>query len=205
MAVSVEPSAAVRFLVRAGLFGLLAVSVAGAADPAEGGANLFAGGIGNAIVTLVIFGTVVGILGKYAWPRLLRVLDERERAIRRSLEDARREREQAQRLLEEYQRQLEQARTQASAIVEEGRRDAEAVRRRIQDEARAEADAMIARARREIQLATDAAVKELYDRSADLAVEIARSILRREVSAEMHRELIAESLERIRNNGVRVR
>jgi F-type H+-transporting ATPase subunit b len=168
------------------------------------GSDIFAGGVGNAIVTLIIFGAVVAVLGKYAWPRLLRVLDERERAIRQSLEEARREREQAGQLLERYEQQLDKARAEASAIVDEGRRDAEIVRRRIHDEAQSESDAMIARAKREIQLATDTAVKELYDRFADLAIETARGILREELTPERHKQLIEQSLERIRESDMRV-
>jgi F-type H+-transporting ATPase subunit b len=144
---------------------------------------------------------VIIILGKYAWKPLLNVLHERERTIRDSIENARRERAEAQRLLEDYKRQLEQARQEATTIVEEGRRDSEAVRQRIQEEARQQADEMIERARREIRLATDAAVKELYDQTADLAVQVASGILKREIKPDEHRDLVQESLERMKSNG----
>ena len=57
--------------------------------------DIFAGGLTNIIVTLVVFGIVVYILGKHAWPPLLKTLDDRERSIRTAIEDARREREEA--------------------------------------------------------------------------------------------------------------
>ena len=98
----------------------------------------------------------------------------------------------------EYQTQLNQAREQATAIVDEGRRDAEVVRRRVHDEAQREADQMIARAKREIDLATDAAVKQLYDQTASLATNIASQIVGRELKAEDHQGLVKESLERMR-------
>ena len=161
--------------------------------------NIFNADIGNFILTLIIFGLVVYILGKFAWKPLLTVLKERERNIRESLEAARREREAAEGLLKEYQARLEKARQEASAIVEEGRRDGEVVRRRIQDEARQQANEMIERARREIRLATDAAVKELYDQTAELAVRLAGGIVRKELSPSDHRRLIAESLDRMRS------
>ena len=58
---------------------------------------------------------------------------------------------------------------------------------------------MIERARRGNRLATDAAVKELYDQTAELAVKLAGGIVRKELSPADHRRLIAESLDRMRS------
>ncbi len=179
------------------LTGLLA---AGSAAAAEEAPSPFAGGIGNMIVTLIIFGIVVFVLGKYAWPVLLRTLAEREQAIRKALEEARHEREEAARLLEQYRKQLDEARQQATAIVEEGRRDAEVVRRRLHEQAQQEAEQILARARQEIELATEAAKRELFDRVADLAVMIAGRILGRELRPEDHRDLVARSVEQIESH-----
>jgi F-type H+-transporting ATPase subunit b len=157
--------------------------------------------IGNFAVTLIVFVAVIVILGKFAWNPLLRVLNERERTIRESLETAQQQREQAERLMAEYQAQLNKAREEATAIVEEGRRDAEEVRRRMQEEAKAETSEMIARARREIQLATDTAVKDLYDRTADLVVTVAGEVIRKELSADDHRAFVRDSLSKMQESG----
>lgn len=180
---------------------LAALSSAVPALAAEGeGPSIFHGGIGNTIITLIIFGIVVYVLGAKAWPQLLKTLEEREQLIRGAMETARREREESEKLLAEYRRQIDRAREEATAIVEEGRRDADAVRRRIQEEARREADEMIARARREIRLAADDAIKELYDRTAELAVQVASGIIRKELRPEDHRALVAESLNRMESS-----
>lgn len=157
--------------------------------------------LGNVIWTLVIFGLVVTILKKAAWGPLVNLLNEREKSIRDSLETAQKERVEAERLLAEYKQQLDEAREQATAIVEEGRRDAEVVKRRIQDEARQESDRMIARAKNEIQLATDGAIKTLYDETAQLAVNAAQAIIGKELTASDHRQLVQESLEKMRQSG----
>ncbi|MFO0837662.1 MAG: F0F1 ATP synthase subunit B [Phycisphaerae bacterium] len=174
-----------------------------AAAPAHDGgaehepANLFAGDIGNAVFTLIIFFVLIGVLGKYAWKPLLSVLEQREQAIRGSLEQARRERLDAEKLLAQYRQQIDRAREEATGIVDEGKRDAEAVRRRIHDEARQEADQMVARAKREIELATSTAVKELYDQTTELTVQLAGTVARKSLTPDDHRALIKESLERI--------
>jgi F-type H+-transporting ATPase subunit b len=187
----------VRTLARASL-AILASVPALAAEAQEQEPSIFAGNLGNVIVTLIIFGLVIAVLGKLAWRPLLTVLNERERSIRESLETARRERQAAEEVMARYSAQLEKAREEAGAIVEEGRRDGEAVRRRIHEEARGQANEIIERARREIRLATDAALKELYDHTADLAVKLAGGIIRKELSVEDHRRLVAESLDRMR-------
>lgn len=160
-------------------------------------ANLFEGGIGNIIITTIVFLVVAYILGKKAWPPLLGLLNERERSIREALEHAQRERMEAERVMHEYKAQLDQARVQATAIVEEGRRDADVMRQRMQKETHEETNRMIARARSEIQLATDTAVKQLYDQSAGLAMGVASGILQRQLqmSPEDQRALVQRSLD----------
>ena len=188
-----------RILTRA-VGGLICLAVAvPALGSGEGESpDIFAGGIGNAIVTLIVFAAVVFILGKYGWPPLLRVLSDREKAIRDSLEQAKADREEAERVLEKYTRQIEQARNDASRIIEQGRRNAEDAARRVHDQARADAADMVTRAKREIQLATDTAKKEVYDVAAELAVDVAGRIIHKELSPADHRELVAESLARMK-------
>ena len=156
--------------------------------------GLFTGDLGNVIWTLLTFLAVVFVLGKFAWRPILRGLQSREEFIRRSLQDAERANQQARTLLAEYEKKLHDARSEASSIVEEGRRDAETVRKNIHEETRKEADAMIARAKREIGLARDAALRDLYTRSADLATDLAGQILGREVKPADHQRLIEDSI-----------
>jgi len=156
---------------------------------------------GAAVWSIVIFVLLLVLLRATAWKPILRVLNEREEFIQKSLDDARLERQEAERLLAEYKAQLERARQEAGAIVEEGRRNAEEVRRRIQQEAREEAQDILERARRDIRLAKDAAIKDLYDQTAELAVRVASGILKKEISPEAHRQLVADSLAEMRNTG----
>ena len=161
--------------------------------------NLFlSSDIGNAFWSLVIFGLVVLLLGKFAFKPILNLLQQREAMIHDALVEAKREREEADQLLAQYRAQVDRAREEATGIVEEGKHDAETVRQRIHEEARQEATAMIERAKREIQLATDDAVKRVYDMTADVSVNIAGGIIGKELSAADHERFVSESLERIK-------
>ncbi len=175
--------------------------IAGAASAAEGGgeANIFAGDIGNMIWTVLIFGLVLVVLGKFAWGPLLSTLQDRENFIRDSLSEAKKDREEAEARLEEYTSKLDEARAEASAIVEEGRIDAEAVRAKVEEDARKQAETLLDRAKREIEVAKTTAIRELYEKSASLVTDVAERVLRREVSAGDHERLIAEALDELGN------
>lgn len=176
---------------------LAAPALAQEAEHAAGGGenNIFAGNVGNMIWTLVIFLLVVVVLGKFAWGPILNTLQARESFIHEALATAKRDRDEAEARLREYEARLAQARAEASAIVDEGRRDAIAVKQRIEEDAQREADKRLERAKREIQIATETATKELYQLSARLATEMAGKVIGRELTPQDHERLIAESLE----------
>ena len=169
-------------------------SVAWAAAEAHGGSDPVQVDRWQAAFTIAVFVGLVLILGRFAFRPILEGLQKREEFIRDSLESARRDREAAEARLREYEQRLAKAREEASALVEDGRRDAEVVSRRIEDEARKSADATIDRAKREIGMARDSALRELYDRSAELAMNMAGTILKRQVSVEDHERLVTDAL-----------
>jgi F-type H+-transporting ATPase subunit b len=200
--VSLRRTLAIAYALAAVLLAALAAPSAAlaAAAPAatpEAANNVFAGDIGNAVWTVVIFLLVLLVLGKYAWGPLLAGLQAREAYIRESLQTARRDREAAEARLSEYQEKLAAARGEATAIIEEGRRDAEAVKRKIEEQAKQESDKMIERARREIDAATAEATRQLYTLSAHLATELAARIIGRELDPKDHQRLIAEAIDEI--------
>lgn len=173
-----------------------------AGEEGNGGAvSPFAGDVGNAIWTIIIFVLVVVVLGKFAWGPILSALQKREDFIRESLDHAKKDREQAEARLKEYSDKIEAARAEASAIVEEGRRDAEVLKAKIDENAKNEADATLERAKREIELAKDTAIKELYDRTANLATDVASRIIRKEMNAADHERLVAESIAELQSVG----
>jgi F-type H+-transporting ATPase subunit b len=188
-------------LLGGALLGLPASPLLASEAASGGGGGPFSGDVGTALWTLVIFVLVVLVLGKYAWGPLLSGLQARERFIREALEAAKRDREAAEARLKEYEQKLATARDEATAVLDEARRDAEALKRTLEADGRAEGQRMIERAKREIGIAADTAVKQIYDTSARLATELAGKILQREIRPEDHERLIREALDRVRAGG----
>jgi F-type H+-transporting ATPase subunit b len=165
---------------------------------AEAEPSLFGGDLGNAIWTLVIFFLLLVVLGKFAWKPLLSALQNREKFIRDSLETARRDRESAEARLHEYEQRLAKAQGEATALIEEARREAEAAKRRFEEEARKSGERMVEKAKRDIGSARDEAIKDLYAQSADLAVNVARNVIKRELTPEDQQRLIREAMSELR-------
>lgn len=176
------------------LLALAIPALAAAAEESAEAPSLFAGDLGNSVWTLVIFGIVLFVLGKFAWGPILSGLQSRETFIREALESAKHDREAAEARLKEYEQKLAASRAEATALVDEGRRDAEVVKRRIEAAAKEEADKTIERAKREIQIATDTATKELYTLSAKLATQLAAQVIGRELSPQDHERLISQAI-----------
>ena len=182
-----------------GLAGVLWAAFAGTALGAEaaesgGGENPVTVNLWQAGYAVAVFACLLAILARFAFRPIVAGLKKREDFIRQSLEDAQKNREQAEGRLKEYEAKLVQAGQEATAIVDKGRRDAEVVRRRIEEEAKHSGDAMIERARHEINLARDAALKSLFDQSADMAASLAASALKRQMSPEEHQRLVMDAL-----------
>ena len=165
------------------------VFASGEAEP-----SLFAGDWGNAFWTLLIFLLVLAVLRKFVWGPVLKGLQKREAFIRDSLANAKQQNDDAKRTLAEYLEKLEKSRQEATAIVDEGRRDAEEVKKKIMAEAKSEADAVFKRGKKEIEIARDDAVKQLHDQTVMLATSIAGKIVRRQLSPGDQQQLLDEAL-----------
>ena len=127
---------------------------------------------------------------KFVWPPLTKAMDERRQKIADGLaaaEKGKADLAQAQArisLIEasaksENHARIVEAEKQAAAMVEQARRDAEAERARI-----------LAQAKQDAEQALQHARGELRDDVARLAIKGAEQILRREVDARAHAELL---------------
>jgi len=180
---------------------LLTPAAAFAAEHAEGGGGAWNpfldGDFGNFLWTLVTLVVVYWILKRFAWKPLLAALQQREEFIEKTLRTAAEDRDRAEALLAEYETRLAAARDEVEAMLDEGRRDAAALREREEARAKEDAKQIVERARREVEIATDTAVKQLYERATQLVTQAAGSILERELDPSDHERLVAQAIERL--------
>ena len=92
-----------------------------------------------AIYTLLVFGLLLVILGKYAWKPIMEGLDARERSVADNIASAEKAKEEAESNAKQYEEKLAKANDEAAAVLAEARQDAVAAKERILAEANEEA------------------------------------------------------------------
>jgi F-type H+-transporting ATPase subunit b len=147
-----------------------------------------------ALWTFVVFLLLFFVLKKFAWGPISESLDRREHHIAENIEAAKQAHEDAKGLLAEYERKLASAADQVREMLEEAHRDAEHTKQDILNEAKTAAKAEHDRALRDIRTAADAAVKDLSQRSADLAVEMAGKFISAKLTPDERSRLVQDSL-----------
>ena len=147
-----------------------------------------------AIWTAVVFLVLLAILWKFAWGPIADGLDKRERGIADNIDSAKRRKEESEQLLAEYEKKLAAAGDDVRRILDEARRDAERSGRQIVEQSRADSKAQQERAVREIETATAGALKDLAERSADMAGSLAGKIVRAELRPDDHAELVQQAV-----------
>lgn len=142
------------------------------------------------ILQAIVFAILVWFTMRYIWPPLAKALDERAQKIADGLAAAdrakselatanKRVEEQLVATREETTKRIADADKRALAIVEDAKRRAVEEAAKIVADAKAEADQQVVRAR-----------EALREQVAVLAVKGAEQILRREVNAGVHAELL---------------
>ncbi len=175
------------------VFALAAVPIELVAQGGEGG-GLYDINTGLSFWTLVVFGLLVFILGKYAWGPILAAVDAREKGIQTALDEAAERNQEAEKLLIKHKENLADARRQASELLAEGKAAGDTVRAEIEEKARVEAQSMIERARAEIERERDAAIAELRRESVDLALAAATRLMQENLDQEKDRALVERYL-----------
>jgi F-type H+-transporting ATPase subunit b len=169
-----------------------------AADP---GGSVLSPNLVNSAVTLVVFLTLLAVLWKFAWGPILKSLEARELAQFRALDEAKKAQEDAAALRRQFEAEMAKAADQVRGIMEEARRDAEALRATEREAGARDAQAERERAKREIEGAKEVALKEIYEQAVRLAALMSEKALRRAVSADDHRRLFDETLADLKAGG----
>jgi len=155
-------------------------------------------GLGISLPTLlaqiVNFIILFGLLYLVAYKPIMRMLDERSRKIKESMEQTEFIKEQAARAEEEAEKRIEEASKEGQEVIARAARMGEEVRREAEQKARQEAESLITRARMEIQRERDEAIGELRKEFADLTIMAAEKVIDRSLDKEAHRQVIDKVL-----------
>ena len=160
--------------------------------------NIFAPAIDLTIWTIVIFLLLLAVLYRFAWGPMMQGLQKREHDIHAAVNDAKTAREQAQRLREEIQAERDKIEDMRRDILQKAQTDAQRLADELTAKAKAEIQAERDRARRDMEVAHDQALKDLYEKTIDLAALVSAKTIRRELTPDDHRRFMDDALADIR-------
>ncbi|MBI3006449.1 MAG: F0F1 ATP synthase subunit B [Ignavibacteriales bacterium] len=155
---------------------------------------------GLIIWTMITFGVLVLILGKFAWKPILKALDEREEKIRSAIEQADKARAEAAQLLKQNEKNMAKAEVEYQKMMREARAMADKMKEDIVTKARLQAEQELKRANEEIQRNLEAAKHQLRSEVADLAVKAAEKILDETLDAQKHKKIVDGFLNQLPKN-----
>jgi len=140
------------------------------------------------------FGIFIWLTMRYIWPPLQRAMQERQKQIADGLAAAERGKQDLELAARRSAEVLQQARDQAGEIVAQAEKRSAQLIEEAKSNAKAEGERIVAAAKAEIQQEVSRAKETLRHQVAALAVAGAERILKREVDAKAHAQLL-QSLE----------
>jgi F-type H+-transporting ATPase subunit b len=151
------------------------------------------------IAQIINFVFLLVILRLFAYKPIMKMLDERARKIKESMEEVQKVKEQAAQTEEEFKKKVEAANKEGQELIARAMRTGEEARQRAQLEAKQEAQVLVEKARVEIQRERDETIGELRQEFADLTVVAAEKVIGKSLDKEAHRQIIDKVLDESAN------
>ncbi|PTR00191.1 F-type H+-transporting ATPase subunit b [Nitrosomonas nitrosa] len=146
----------------------------------------------------VAFSVFIWFTVKFVWPPLLRAIEERQKQIADGLAAGERGKKELELASHRSSEVLKEAKQRATEIITQAEKRAAEIVEEAKENAKIEGDRILVGAKAEIDHEVFAAKEALRRQIADLALAGATKILRREVDAKVHADLLASIEEELK-------
>ena len=150
--------------------------------------------IGLFAMQAVILLVLLFLLAKFAWKPILSSLDEREEGIQSALDQAESARKDIQNLQADNERLLKEARAERDAMMKDAREIKESIIAEAKGEAQEQTSIMIENAKATIKQEQQAAIAELKKNVANLSIDIAQELVRKELASPEEQLKLVEGM-----------
>lgn len=137
---------------------------------------------GLIIWTLLAFLVVFFILGKFAWPAIVKGLNDREKTISDSLESAERIKAEMAQFKSENEALLAAAREERAQMMKEARETKDKIINEAKEQAKIEANKIVADAQVAINSQKMAALTDVKNQVGKLVIEVSEKVLRKQLN-----------------------
>lgn len=152
---------------------------------------------------VISFAILLFVLYKIAFPWLLGLLEEREKKIKDSLDQAERHRTEAERRLKEYEAKLAASSKEAEGILATAKERAQQLMEENEQRLTTEAERIKGDATREIDHERRKAIQEIRTQTTDLALMVAEKVIQRSLTDADNRRLADEALDALTKSSPR--
>ena len=142
------------------------------------------------VIQAIVFGILVWFTMSYVWPPIMKALDERAQKVADGLAAADKAKADLASMNKKVEQELSASRNDAAVRLADAERRAQGIIEEAKAKAVEEGNKIIAAAQAEAQQQVSRARDSLRDEVASLAVKGAEQILRKEVNASVHAELL---------------
>jgi F-type H+-transporting ATPase subunit b len=139
---------------------------------------------------MVVFFILAWFTMKFVWPPIMKALDERATKIAEGLAAAERGRQSFELAAKHSAESMREGKEKVADVIAQADKRALQIIEDAKTQARLEAEKIVAGAQAEIEQATARAKEGLRERVAELAIAGAEKILRREVNASVHADML---------------
>lgn len=144
--------------------------------------------IGLLFWMLLAFLVVFFLLAKFGFPAIVNMVEERKNFIDESLRSARQANERLAGIEAESKKILQEAHEQQAAILKEAMVTRDTIIKDAQKKAEAEGSRLLEEARTQIQAEKENAVRDIRSHVAELSIQIAEKLVRKQLDSELKQE-----------------
>ena len=146
------------------------------------------------VVMVILFLMLIALMVKFAWKPIMTSLEERESGIENALVAAEKARKEMQNLQADNDKLIKEARAERDALMKEAREIKESIIADAKEEAKEITGNLIEKAQAAIQQEKQAALAELKKQVAELSIDIAETVLKKELASEKDQLSLVDSM-----------
>lgn len=137
---------------------------------------------------LLAFLVVFGLLAKFGFPTVIKAVEDRKNFIDESLKNAREANEKLANIKAESEKILREAREQQAQIIKEAMATRDSIIDEAKSKAQAEGQQLLEEAKKQIAAEKESALSDIRSQVADLSVQIAEKVIRRQLQSDGEQE-----------------
>jgi len=147
------------------------------------------------VAFIINFVILFALLGLFLYKPVMKMLDERSKRIKESMEQAEATKAEYAHAEEEVKRLISKAREDGQTLINQASQIGERLKEEAKEGAKKEAQAIVDRSRTELEEERDRIIDDLRREFVDISISAAEKVIKETLDKERHRKLIEEALE----------